>query len=219
MTTRADFIERVRSTLGRNTGAPSPVGTLPYVDESLLRLASPQAGLSNLFAARAGAAGMDVHRCTLATLSERIQQLLDSLGARRIVLDHLADGLDSRIAETLTGRHVINPAEAKSLDPHFDAEVGVTGVLAAIAETGTLAVASGASRSRGTFIIPPVHVALVREAEIIPDMLDLWPRINRPPTALTLITGPSKTADIEGILVTGVHGPRAVHVFIIEPVS
>ena len=67
--------------------------------------------------------------------------------------------------------------------------------------------------------MPPVHIAIVRAAQIVPDMLDLWPPgVPAPsmPASLVLVTGPSKTADIEGILITGVHGPREVRVIVVE---
>ena len=89
-------------------------------------------------------------------------------------------------------------------------------IVAAIAETGTLVIASDMRRSRGTFLIPPIHIAVIFESHILPDMIDLWPRLAVLHTAFTLITGPSKTADIEGILITGVHGPKAVHVIVLE---
>ena len=80
-------------------------------------------------------------------------------------------------------------------------------------------IASDAAHSRGTFIAPPVHVALVRVTDIVPDMIDYWsmhPRPGESGAATVFVTGPSKTADIEGILITGVHGPRAVHVIVVE---
>ncbi len=139
-----------------------------------------------------------------------------------MVLDPLEPSLARLVAEAVAGHRsqVIDPNKVKSLDAQFDAVVGISGVFAAIAETGTLVLASDATRSRGTFLIPPVHIAIVQEFQVVPDMLDLWPLVGtKPPTALTLITGPSKTADIEGILVTGVHGPGAVHVILVAPDS
>ena len=102
---------------------------------------------------------------------------------------------------------------------HYDVDVGITDVQAAIAETGTLVIASDPAHSRGTFIAPPVHVAIVRTTDLLPDLIDYWnahPRPGASGACTVLVTGPSKTADIEGILVTGVHGPGAVHVLLVE---
>jgi L-lactate dehydrogenase complex protein LldG len=195
------------------------------VEDQLMRLTKPQERLGDLFAARAAGVGMIPHRCTPNNLKDTLRELLASLDAQRVVLDPL-DPLDPALARLVTeavaerGSHIIDPNKVKSLDAQFDAIVGITGVFAVIAETGTLVLASDTTRSRGTFLIPPVHIAVVRQFQVIPDMLDLWPLVgNMPPTALTLITGPSKTADIEGILVTGVHGPGAVHVILVAPDS
>ncbi len=217
MTTRTEFLARVSRELGRPAGAGS-VGTCPGVDEELVRLTGHGEDVAKLFASRAAAAGMVVHRCAMETLGRTVQTLLGSLGAKGVVLDHLDAPMARSVADAVAGAgvRVIDPVTAKGLDSQFDAEAGITGALSAIAETGTLVVASDKARSRGTFMVPPVHVAIVLETQIIPDMIDLWPLIgNRPSTAVTLISGPSKTADIEGILVTGVHGPGAVHVVLV----
>jgi L-lactate dehydrogenase complex protein LldG len=102
----------------------------------------------------------------------------------------------------------------------YDAGAGVTDVRAAIAETGTLVYASDADHGRGLMLVPPIHLAVVRTRDIIPDMLDYMRQMGAAnpaelPASQTLITGPSKTADIEGVLVTGVHGPGAVHVLLV----
>jgi len=218
MTTRTEFLARVSCELGRPAGAGS-VAPCPDVDERLVRLMGHGEDVASLFATRAAAAGMVVHRCIAETLAQTVKTLLMSLGAKGVVLDHLEPPLARPIADAVSGcaARIIDPRAAKGLDAQFDASAGITGVVCAIAETGTLVVVSDAKRSRGTFMIPPVHVAIVLETQIIPDMIDLWGQIgNRPPTATTLISGPSKTADIEGILVTGVHGPGSVHVILIS---
>ncbi len=64
-------------------------------------------------------------------------------------------------------------------------------------------------------LLPEVHVALLREENIVEDFDDLFSRLQKPLPDITFITGPSKTADIEKILVRGAHGPRKLIVFIV----
>ncbi|MEY2795586.1 MAG: Lactate utilization protein, partial [Planctomycetota bacterium] len=106
-------------------------------------------------------------------------------------------------------------------DVLFDCEVGITDVDAAIAESGSIVVSTN-GRIRNAWITPPVHIAIVRASQIIPDLVDLFESRHDAshPDALdaastTIITGPSKTADIEGVLVTGVHGPAVVEIVLV----
>lgn len=219
MTAREEFLSRVRSALGRRGEAAGAADTPPPVADRVLRLETPGPGLAGTFAARATGTGMVVHRCTPVTLSDALSLILKSIGATSLALDELEPSVFETVCHTIAeqGSRIVRPCDCRSLDPQFDCDVGITGVHAAIAETGTLVIVSDTRRSRGTFMLPPVHVAIVRESQIVPDMLDLWRMFDRPPpTAITLISGPSKTADIEGILVTGVHGPRSVHVAVMS---
>jgi L-lactate dehydrogenase complex protein LldG len=102
------------------------------------------------------------------------------------------------------------------------AQVGITGCDAAIAATGTLVLTSGPGRSRMASLLPPLHIALVREAQLIPRLED-WVaaryvdglRDMREASNITLITGCSRTADIEMSPVFGVHGPLEFVVILI----
>lgn len=103
----------------------------------------------------------------------------------------------------------------------FGADLGITSVDWAIAETGSLAMCSGAGgRGRSVSLLPPVHIAIFEPNQLIPDLFDLYPLLEKLPGGLpsnvTLITGPSKTGDIQLKLTTGVHGPGEVHAVIIE---
>ncbi len=90
-----------------------------------------------------------------------------------------------------------------------EADAGLSGVDAALAETGSLVVTSGAGKSRMATLLPPVHIALVPEHSLQVDLFT-WTaaRSGALPANLTLISGPSKTADIEQTMAVGVHGPR-----------
>jgi L-lactate dehydrogenase complex protein LldG len=101
------------------------------------------------------------------------------------------------------------------------ADIGITSATCAVAETGTLAMASGPGRERLASLLPPVHVAILEADQILPDLFDLFDRLvaagpEQLASNLTLITGPSKTGDIELKLTTGVHGPGHWHVILVR---
>jgi L-lactate dehydrogenase complex protein LldG len=95
------------------------------------------------------------------------------------------------------------------------ADVGITGAKFALAETGSIAIASGAQHSRLVSLLPPAHIVLLSEKVLVPDLIsweDLRPK--RIPSQLVFISGPSKTADIEQTLVVGAHGPKRLIVIV-----
>ena len=99
--------------------------------------------------------------------------------------------------------------------------IGVTCADYALADTGTVVLLSGREHHRLASLLPPVHVCLLPTERILPNLTSLLDHISdesysreRPPHALTCITGPSRTADIEQTITTGVHGPKALHVLL-----
>lgn len=105
---------------------------------------------------------------------------------------------------------------------HGDDEVGITETFCAIAETGTLMTLSGAHTPSTTSLLPATHIAVVREAQIVPAMEEAWQLLRTTfgaaefmPRAVNFISGPSRTADIEQTLTFGAHGPYRVHVILV----
>ena len=92
----------------------------------------------------------------------------------------------------------------------WEAEVGVCTAELAIAETGSLLLSSGSGRWRLTSLAPPVNLVLVRESAIVGTVEEAFWQI--PTSTSVIVTGTSRTADIEGVLVRGVHGPRELYV-------
>ena len=91
---------------------------------------------------------------------------------------------------------------------------------AGLADTGSIIVDSGSGRSRTASLLPPAHIALLPVSELYPD-LPTWMALQggdllTKTANLTIISGPSKTADIELNLVLGVHGPGEVHVILLD---
>jgi L-lactate dehydrogenase complex protein LldG len=102
----------------------------------------------------------------------------------------------------------------------FACDVGITTAQAAIAETGTLVLESDQERHRLVSLLPPVHIALVDAADICASLGEALKLLRRNGSemsrAITFITGPSRTADIELTLTIGVHGPKELHVIVNE---
>ena len=97
--------------------------------------------------------------------------------------------------------------------------VGITGCFCAIAETGTLVFVTGVDTPTGTFLLPETHVAVVRVDQIVTGMEEAFARVRAEraamPRAINLVSGPSRTGDIEQTIVLGAHGPRRLHIILV----
>ena len=101
----------------------------------------------------------------------------------------------------------------------FNFEVGITTAQAAIAETGTLVLDSSCERNRLVSVVPPVHIAVVAASKIretLGETLAMLQSGGEVSPAITFITGPSRTADIELTLTIGVHGPQELYIIVDE---
>ncbi len=99
------------------------------------------------------------------------------------------------------------------------ASVGVMGALAGLADTGSLILTNGPARPRLASPLPPTHIALLPVADFYPTLPAFFaarPDLARAGSNVVIITGPNRTADIELTPVYGVHGPKALHVILID---
>ncbi len=170
-------------------------------------------------------AGGTFHR--VADRDEAARVVLDLVRAsslRRVLLGRgpVLDAL--RLAGPLrdAGAEVVqtDASEAENRETCFAAEVGISGVEYLVAETGSVVAASRRDEPRSLSLLPPLHIAVAHRRQLTPDLFDLFAELGQNlqdlPAGLTLITGPSKTGDIELRLVTGVHGPGEIHVVFLD---
>jgi L-lactate utilization protein LutC len=181
----------------------------------------------NRFCAELKAAGGTAHVVTDAQAACRVAlDLLHAAGVRKALLSRcgLVErlGIAARIREAGIDVHDAgNISDGAERDRLFAAEAGISGVYRLIAETGTVVMATSPEQPRSVSLLPPLHIAFAEQAQLLPDLFDLFDLFapaaepSVPPACLTLITGPSKTGDIELKLVTGVHGPGELHVILI----
>ncbi|MGA7194720.1 MAG: LUD domain-containing protein [Anaerolineales bacterium] len=175
---------------------------------------------------------VDAPKTQSINLVERFSRELESVGGHAYIVT--PDELSKWLIKLLKERNVNTAmiwdsipeideaylAEAglrveRSADPN--ARVGITGALSVIAETGTLVIPSGNGQPLSASLLPEIHIAVIRSSQIVGSLEEaLQNKEVRNASAVVLITGPSRTADIEMTLTIGVHGPKELHVFIIR---
>jgi L-lactate dehydrogenase complex protein LldG len=95
-------------------------------------------------------------------------------------------------------------------------DAGVSEALYGLADTGSVVLAASPDEPRARSLLPFVHVSRLSEDRILPGLEELFEAVGgNLPSALAIVTGPSRSADIEQTLVVGVHGPGDVHVVLV----
>jgi L-lactate dehydrogenase complex protein LldG len=230
---RTRILDQIRESLAVNRDhllqqaaaypAPHPRG--PFVPTELGPLEQFEAELSALHAY--------VHLCDGPEAAlDKVHELLEGADVRQVLtwaLDELPlpdigavlasmgiEQVDHEVLDTAD-----RGAQLAKLEP---VPVSISGVDAAIAESGSMVVVSGPGRGRLASLLPPMHIALLpaeRVVRTLPEAFDLLRErfgegLFGERSNVTVITGPSRTADIELSLTLGVHGPREVHAVVIR---
>ncbi|MCI0738790.1 MAG: lactate utilization protein [Gemmataceae bacterium] len=234
MTTREAFLQRVRQAVvegNRLTAAP------PLPERGRTGYQGAGADPVARFCQELRNAGGVAHEAKTSEHARAIvRELVNTKSARKLLLSRggIVERLElPRLLRDMGSEVLIADAlPAPTKDAFFQADLGISNVAYLVAETGTVVVATpgGTQPSpldradpRSISLLPPVHIAVAQRSQILPDLFDLFDLFSPigdnpqfPPSCLTLITGPSKTGDIELKLVTGVHGPGELHVVLCD---
>lgn len=211
--------------LGR-VGRASLTSYLPDPPPVQARLPEPEAtDLPALFRARAQAANAVVHGpVTRHGVPRVVLGIVAGHNASTFIAwDHLpVSGVASALAAEGLKRLDHEMPEGDRLDHNLaslSVDVGVTGADAALAESGSLVLVHGEGKPRMASLISDVHVALL-DLSLLAYGLAHWanenPGLVAQTASLVMVTGPSRTGDIEQTLNLGVHGPRHVHIVMIK---
>ena len=214
-------IDKVRRALGRTAPLTTPP-TPPAIEEPVTRLVYSDLGLPELFAKRAADLKMLVTPVYPEQLIGQLTKFLIERYCKRVALAKckLFDEIGLRDALRDAGFDARHWGEI-TLDQLYDFDCGITDVHYAVAESGSLVVKTSADHGRGLSLVPMFHVAVVEPKNFLPDLVDLFDKLaiesrETPGTNYVIISGPSKTADIEMNVVTGVHGPNVVQAFVLQ---
>ncbi len=193
---------------------PPPPATVPEVAYRALDGYAGAAGLALLpaFTSAALAAEARVHAPSPAGLPGVVAEIVRTHGVRTAVVTPEPEAqalvpmlLDAGVA-----------LSDHSLRTATDADLGVTGAVAGIAATGSVVVDADRAGGRGAGLLPRVHLAVLPVDRLVPTPSDVLRRGPRPlPSNRVLVTGPSRTGDIEQIITLGVHGPVALEILVL----
>ncbi|BFG76435.1 lactate utilization protein [Paraburkholderia terrae] len=187
------------------------------------RVALPTQALVESMQAALAASHAEVFRATERSWPALIAQRLLDANVKRLLLDtSRAEGaaLKQALPASVATRHYDQPIENWKAELFDTVDAGFTVARSGLASTGTLIVAPDAGSPRTMSLVPPLHIALVYAHSLHADLhaamrAEHWQA--GMPTNLVMISGPSKTSDIQQTLAYGAHGPRELWVVIVEP--
>ena len=233
------FLNRIRAALGDGDKEriaweelAAPIDDSAVLQKLTIRSWEEQRLLLRQLVDTAGSLHLEVHIC--ASLIEAASCIIaiarDSTpefgSSKEIVIhDHpllRALQLESLLVEAAIRTHLTRSNDPEVRQHTVNASIGITAAAWGIAESATIVQLTRPGQPRSTSLVPSIHIAVLELANLVATLAEAYALIRQEPDleSLVLISGPSKTADIEGTMVHGAHGPRAMHLLIltIEPV-
>jgi len=201
---REYLLHKVRTALGRSAGQQ-------VEDPPAVRLHIPEAGIEaqiSVFFERIEALAGKTYR---ALSLEDAKAYVESVVAGR-----KAVASNAPVLQKCGINYQADPEQLRTLAA--GAACGITGADYALADTGSLVMLASPQEARLISLMPPVHIAIVEQERLLTgldELLSILPYPAEQTSSMVLITGPSRTADIEQILVRGVHGPGEIHVVVV----
>ena len=208
---REHILHRVRTALGRSAGQPptvAPPVRIRVPDDD------PSARVSTMLARVEALAGK-THR---AATPEDARAFVAAAIAGKTALASNAPFLVECGIATLPGVRTGIADREELRECCSTVDIGITSADYALADTGTLVMLSSPREARLISLLPPAHIAVIPRERILSGLDELFSLLPNPAeqtSSMVLITGPSRTADIEQILVRGVHGPGEITVVVV----
>ena len=237
-----EFIGNVRQALGRSDDDTVDLTTSSHIDlsadevgarkdsvkKTMIENALPLFNQMQTSAEQAGWRVIRLHSIEQAKIyvSQVVQEMeaISVLQSKHSLVQDLGLTLDLQAINVSINTMAMSEGSTRESlrDMAINADIGVTGVDYAIAETGTCVIIPDEGVSRTISLLPPVHIAVLKLGDVVPSLDELF-TLRRDAflngelgTYMNLISGPSRTADIEYTIVTGVHGPGEVHLVMLD---
>ena len=211
---REEILGKVREALGRKPGTPPPP-IPPTARVAPRKTGEPEAEITQLLAEIEKLSGVTRRLTSRNELRDALADLVRAEDVKKATLWTTPDLAAWGVSETLQTLGVeLVSAQA---DKHLVAacELGVTGADAALPETGTLLLHSSPERPRVVSLLPRVHLAIFTPSALRADLHQAFADAKDAGYSV-LVTGPSRTADIELTLTLGVHGPKSLYAWVLN---
>jgi L-lactate dehydrogenase complex protein LldG len=177
--------------------------------------------MTERFVRELGRVNGSVRRVREDELTEAVRRAAEDLAAGSAVVAPDLDDLGPAVGDGLrrAGVRVARPEGSAWREQAAEADLGVTSAVLGVASTGSVLIEAGERSPRTASLLPGAHLVVMPASRLVPGMEEALERADRSVrdrTAVVLVTGPSRTADIEMQIVYGVHGPRSLTVLLVE---
>ncbi len=223
------ILNRIREALRENP-APRPHAAHGHEDQSaslhdhaqrnwLPKVGGRQQEQIALFASQSTGLKTEFHRCaSLKAAREIVAQLANDGGWKKIATHTTPETLALLEGTTAT---ILYADHGYQIDDLENCDAGVTGCECLVAQTGSIMVSGPSAGGRALSVLPPHHIVIAMASQMVPDLTAAFEYAKRRyganfPSFLSFITGPSRTGDIERILVLGAHGPKRLTLLLVE---
>ena len=211
---RDEILGKVRTSLGRSPGSPVP--PIPPTGRVGPRAAgATDAEIEMLFAEIGKLSGVTRRLRNRDDLQSALADLARTEQVKKATLWATPDLRAWDVAGGLRALGVELVSPQAGMRAVAECDLGVTGVDAALPETGTLVLRSSPEKPRVVSLLPRVHLAILRPSALRADLHQAFAEV-KGDGYVVLVTGPSRTADIELTLTLGVHGPRSLYAWLLD---